>query len=168
MVIFLSSSEKGNNASFWQIYGWSDIFSFYKSYKLLNILELSSDQALWFWQYELLDEIMDFGHEDGLESVPAFGWRRFPSLESFADPFPGLHISPNLDKVILPCMVEHTIKWLHVWQQVNNFSVINMLNTFSYSITTYFPHNKYYHSYCNSHLLCQTCPKCTTWYLDSK
>ena len=39
----------------------------------MNILEFSSDQALWFWQYELLDEIMDFGHEDGLESVLAFG-----------------------------------------------------------------------------------------------
>ena len=77
----------------------------------MNILEFSSDQALWFSQYELLDEIMDFGHEDGVESVPAFGWRRFPSLESFADPFPGLHIMANLDKVILPCMVEHSIKW---------------------------------------------------------
>ena len=27
----------------------------------MNILKFSSDQALWFWQYELLNEMMDFG-----------------------------------------------------------------------------------------------------------
>ena len=69
MVIFLSSSEKGNNVSFWEIYDWSDIFSFYRSYKLLNILEFSSDQAFWFWQYELLDEMMDFGFPQFIEAT---------------------------------------------------------------------------------------------------
>ena len=39
--------------------------------------------------------------------------------------------------------------------------LMNMLN---YSITTYFiPSNKDYHSYCNPHLINQTCSKCLCW-----
>ena len=35
----------------------------------MNILEFSSDQALWFWQYELLDEMMDFGFPQFTEAT---------------------------------------------------------------------------------------------------
>ena len=35
----------------------------------MNILEFSSDQAFWFWQYELLDEMMDFGFPQFIEAT---------------------------------------------------------------------------------------------------